>query len=374
MANTSRSATETQSVPRNANPRKDNDNMTTTIIERRDVLDCAFVELLNHDFDDNAVRDAARISHDACAKSAKPTLIKYLAKNHHFTPFGHVRYFGDFPIIDDDKWIDWLASKKPGWNVRRIDNGSGQRVYRIEGSLYNWLGMPSDLPPLIRREREGVYASLIANGCGDTVRSFLDDATYAQVASTQPLYPIERSEDYITFRVFAPKFVLAQMMRSNHEIVYNEISRRYVKSYPKFHSPDVWRSAPEGNIKQGSGSDEIRTFSTEAINEWIEERGAFPFAVDIKTAYADWIQTAGELYSLLIDSNVAPEQARMVCPFSFYSEVWMTLSLDALRRITGLRSNRGDKNHAQKEIEAFSRAMEQIMFTEFKDEGIGDAE
>lgn len=323
------------------------------VLERTECSSLTFVELLNHGNDDNTVRDAARVSHDACAKSASPTLLNYLAKNDHFTPYGHVRFRGHFTGIDENKLLEWSADRLPGWEFGR-DFGGARGAWWIEGSLYNWLGVGEDLPPINCLGR--LLAHLCASGCEDSVNAFVFNDWKEDRA-------IEKSDDivpgsWLTFRIHAPVIVLRQMMRSNHGIVYNEVSRRYIVSDPSFFEPEVWRRKPKKGIKQGSGEGEVRTFLSSQMNEWIKDRGFFPFAVDLSTAYRDWIQTAGELYNLFIGAGVAPELARSLLPVSHYSEVWMTASPAAIRRIVGLRSNRGANNHAQKEIEEVSRAIE----------------
>lgn len=336
------------------------------VVDRIECTSTTFVELIEHSNDDEVVKDAARVSHEACAKSASPTLIDYLAKNEHFTPFGHVRLrIEDYEPQSPSHMLEWLCSRRPGWTVE--SHGFGRGAYTIEGSLYNWLAISHDLPP--REARVGEFAfqilrELIERGCRESVVAFTGE-TIADAVMTIPdrerlaAGRVSRGT-WKTFRVHAPVIALRQLMRSNHEIVYNEISRRYVISDPEFFSPDVWRRKPAKAIKQGSGEGEVRTFLTKDINEWISSRGFFPFAIDLTTAYKDWLQTAGELYKLFISAGVAPELARCLLPVSHYSEVWMTMSDAAIERVTSLRSNRGGNNHAQKEIEEVSRAIEML--------------
>lgn len=327
-----------------------------------------FVELLKHGNDDDTVRDAARVSHAACSKTASPTLLNYLAKNDHFTPFCHARYGFDI-AINDTNLIEFLINRKPGWN---LSPSTEPGKYFVEGSLYNWLsgakgyyaGRDHDFPNMLEVEFEGILRFLMENGCIESVRAFLPEKVFDRIAKA-PRHPIYASPStWKTFRIKAPVFVLRQMMRSNHEIVYNEISRRYISEDPTYFAPPVWRRKPKKGVKQGSGEGEVRTFDIKSMNEWIQNRGFFPFAIDLETAYGDWIQTAGELYKLFIKSGVAPELARTILPVAHYSELWMTASPAAIRRITGLRSNRGDNNHAQKEIETLSRAIETCLEVE----------
>ena len=320
------------------------------------------VELIDNLQNDLSVVNAARVSmdveHEAMMKR-DPGLLRYLARERHFTPFGHARHGYECYIPDVDKMIKWLMNRQPGWTIKYGNNKINKFV--IEGSLFNWFGDPHDLPPIRESEVDLVRGCLIDRGCEFTARAFLGDKEFDRVNSKAYLNPVMRDTDWLTFRIKAPVFVLRQWMRSNWEIIYNEVSRRYVSGPPEFYFPHEWRSRPPEDIKQGSGDLLLTTYSTEEINKWIGKHGSFPFAVDLRTSYSDLMQTAGEMYTLMIDSQVAPEMARMVLPLSMYSEIWMTISPKALERVQGLRSNRGESNHAQKEIEEFSRAVESLI-------------
>ena len=121
---------------------------------------------------------------------------------------------------------------------------------------------------------------------------------------------------------------------------HNEVSRRYVDSEPEFYHPEVWRSRPAGNIKQGSGAplpdNEQRRAST-LLNE------AHFFAKDT--------------YRLLLEANVAPEQARMVLPQSMYTTWIETGSLYYWSRLCLLRLD----NHAQQDIRMITKRIYDAM-------------
>lgn len=335
------------------------------VIERRELASHTFVELIKHGNDDDAVRDAARVSHDACAKSASATLIEYLAKNDHFTPFGHVRFLARAESIDESALLEWSMDRLPGWQFGRDYRKPGGAFW-FEGSLYNWLGVHDDLPPLNGAQLNDIRVAIARSGCEQSVRAFIGNDEFERISASRKNSQTN-AEDIVTpgswstIRVRAPLFVLRQLMRSNHEIVYNEVSRRYIVSAPLFYMPDAWRNRPTKGVKQGSGIGFVRTFNKKLIEEWIRHRGAFPFAIDLDTAYNDWIQTGGELYHLFEQSGVAPELARCVLPQSMYSEVWMSASWQAYDRVCMLRSNRGENNHAQREIEEISRAVESVL-------------
>lgn len=107
---------------------------------------------------------------------------------------------------------------------------------------------------------------------------------------------------FLSFRVKAPIFVARQLVKHKF-LPWNEVSRRYVDDEPEFYFPDMWRAKAE-NVKQGSGAklfDQMQPFQ------------CFEHAVD----------EALKQYKNLLESGVAPEQARMVLPQNTMTEwVW----------------------------------------------------
>ena len=126
------------------------------------------------------------------------------------------------------------------------------------------------------------------------------------------------SHPQICMRETVPIFVARQRFKHMVGFTYNEVSRRYVDDEPEFYQPDVWRSRPEGSVKQGSGDGEV----TEILNE----------CVDLKLTVDKHNEYALGLYNDMLASNVAPEQARMVLPQSMYTSYYVTGSLAAWAR------------------------------------------
>lgn len=145
----------------------------------------------------------------------------------------------------------------------------------------------------------------------------------------------------ITLRETVPIFVARQRFKHMVGFTYNEVSRRYVDDEPKFYVPDVWRSRPEGSVKQGSGDSSIDTIIAQSNQE-----GYFQYPEDIKDAYNDYLFSATQLYNDMLNAGVAPEQARMVLPQSMMTSYYVTGSLAAFARAYRQRSD----NHSQKEI------------------------
>ena len=144
-----------------------------------------------------------------------------------------------------------------------------------------------------------------------------------------------------TLRVTAPIFVLRQALKSQVGMSASEVSRRYVTTEPEFHRPKgMWREAAD-NVKQGSSDDVINL-----------EHG---IVVDNKL-HVHYTQSLN-LYNYLLESNICPEQARMVLPQSMYSTVVWTGTLLAWHHFVDLRM----EAHAQKEIRRFAIAIDTIM-------------
>jgi len=144
------------------------------------------------------------------------------------------------------------------------------------------------------------------------------------------------SHPQIMMREKVPIFVARQRFKHMVGFTYNEVSRRYVDDEPEFYRPDVWRSRPEGSVKQGSGSNSIITIGN--------DRDGYGDAFLI---YEHYIEAATDLYNDMLTSGMAPEQARVVLPQSMYTEYYVTGSLAAWARAYKQRID----DHAQKEIQ-----------------------
>lgn len=136
---------------------------------------------------------------------------------------------------------------------------------------------------------------------------------------------------FASFHVKAPVFVARQLVK--HKFLrWNEISRRYVDDEPEFYVPDVWRGR-SADKKQGSeGAVDMMEFNAYGggFNGYFGE-GTLRDRLEGKR------EDDLEVYKLLIDAGVAPEQARMVLPQSTMTEWWWSGSLDAIARMCKLR-------------------------------------
>lgn len=140
------------------------------------------------------------------------------------------------------------------------------------------------------------------------------------------------SHPQITMREEVPIFVARQRFKHMVGFTYNEVSRRYVDDKPEFFEPEVWRSRPDGSVKQGSGD-------THQYTEYYSNK------------LAAHHHDCERLYNEMIKDGVAPEQARMVLPQNMYTSYYVTGSLAAWARAYKQRID----THAQKEIQDLAK-------------------
>jgi thymidylate synthase (FAD) len=144
------------------------------------------------------------------------------------------------------------------------------------------------------------------------------------------------SHPQITMRETVPIFVARQRFKHMVGFTYNEVSRRYVDDEPEFFIPDVWRSRPEGSVKQGSGA--------ATVEGW-------------EGSYQEYCQRSLQYYQDMLADGVAPEQARMVLPQSMYTSYYVTGSLAAWARAYKQRIDA----HAQKEIQDLAKQWDEVI-------------
>lgn len=160
------------------------------------------------------------------------------------------------------------------------------------------------------------------------------------------------SHPQICMRETVPIFVARQRFKHMVGFTYNEVSRRYVDDEPEFYVPDVWRSRPEGSIKQGSGIGVV----TEVDWDYDHYSGVAA-KVDIKDVYEEVVDTCEVAYLNMLSAGVAPEQARMVLPQSMYTSYYATGSLSAWARAYKQRIDA----HAQVEIQDLAKQWHEVI-------------
>ena len=144
---------------------------------------------------------------------------------------------------------------------------------------------------------------------------------------------------FVTFHVKAPIFVARQLVK--HEYMpWNEISRRYVDDEPEFYTPPVWRGR-SSDKKQGSEG--VATFDQDGVGE-----------VDYYNKHALAV------YTNMLASNVAPEQARMVLPQSMMTEWYWSGSLFAFAKMCSLRCKDDTQAETRVVADAIDEEMERL--------------
>lgn len=151
----------------------------------------------------------------------------------------------------------------------------------------------------------------------------------------------------ITVHVKAPLFVARQLGKHQVGMVWNEVSRRYVKDEPEFYEPEVWRKAAD-NVKQGSSDEAV---NLKSFNQWGEDYEGRFIELTMSEVVNDAITDAVYAYKKLLKIGVAPEQARMALPQSMYTEWYWTGNLVSFANMVKLRTD----SHTQRETQEVAR-------------------
>lgn len=138
----------------------------------------------------------------------------------------------------------------------------------------------------------------------------------------------------LRFRFRMPIWMAREWFRHTVGFSRNEISRRYVDTQPTFEVPDTLRKRSLSK-KQGSLLEAVE-LNTELVDEM-----------------KDLCQKASDVYAMLLDHEVCPEQARMILPVNLMTEFYETGSLAAYARLCRLRIS----DDAQIEIRAVAEAV-----------------
>lgn len=144
----------------------------------------------------------------------------------------------------------------------------------------------------------------------------------------------------LTLHVKAPIFVFRQWMKHRIGSEFNEISGRYVE-FPEdeFFVPATFRQQAKVN-KQGSEGEIAEANRARAL-----------------ASYLASCREAVGYYKEMLSLGVCREQARCVLPLALYSEVYWTVSLQAVAHFIRLRAD----SHAQWEIQQYAAAVRQVV-------------
>ena len=142
------------------------------------------------------------------------------------------------------------------------------------------------------------------------------------------------------FRFKAPIFVARQLVKHQVGMVWNEVSRRYVDTPVELYWPETWRKRA-ANVKQGSSKEE---WTSPIIEKLIK----------------DCLSNAQYLYELMLDSQVCPEQARMILPQNAYTEWYWTGSLVAWARVYNQRTHSTAQQETKQVVEQIDEHLQTL--------------
>lgn len=305
------------------------------------------VEYVQDTCNDLMVVNAARVSlakhHVEFNEDLDPKLIRYLAKNNHFTPFTHSSLYFH---------ISWTSVSDELHFLRNISTGGREFVSergetRIRGSLYFWIHNAYWLPHnakqyvLYRILTEYPYTAkafnIVPESMSDNPFIFSYDAKELENSLLwKPLI-------VHTLRIKVPIFIARQIRTSHVGIsysdceslyeegevfAYNEVSRRYVNTEPEFYLINNWRLREGNSIKQGSTgyADDTLQNTANCIQDTVH-------GVSLSE------------YDRLLKYKIAPEQARVILPQSMYTEFYMTATERRWKDFIALRTT----EHVQEE-------------------------
>jgi thymidylate synthase (FAD) len=161
----------------------------------------------------------------------------------------------------------------------------------------------------------------------------------------------------LRFHIKAPEFVMRQWFK--HIIgcewttsvagpgqcgfhAWNEISGRYVEM-EEVYIPSSWRRQSKDNKQGSERNDDVPK--------------DHPLSVVLTSLYQQTIRTSMDVYKNMLESGIAREQARILLPFSLYTETIWTASFQAVMHFLSLRLD----VHAQFEIRQYADAIYRIL-------------
>lgn len=232
-------------------------------------------------------------------------------------------------------------SKTSEWDVPQIWCEEGQGY--IDG------------PKILKKGDERLINFLARGKTSKEWDALLEEAFHSQSADELERYleDVRRIPQHftpfthtaITIRERVPIFVARQRFKHTVGFTYNEVSRRYVDDLPEFFEPLYWRGR-SADKKQGSSDEIINVlFPGEGYSN-IPPVNDEDGSITVAQAYDEFIEHAQELYSLMLEGGIAPEQARMILPQSMYTEYYVTGNLSSWARLYNQRMGKD----AQSEI------------------------
>lgn len=272
-------------------------------------------------YTDDFVVDCARVSYAKRADQFTPEqnekLIRYLFNPPdsvpHWAPFAGPRIV--FVVrMDQFEWLHFFTfANLRGFSWRATGVGgllNRDHFYEVSGSLWAWY---ENLKWFNRDVRLDVCTYLTSQ-FPVTWKKVFDQACYEYGNNKAARNVHGQYPETFTYnlRIKAPIFVARQLVKHQVDLVWSEVSRRYISAKPELWWPKEWHKAPT-HSKQGA-SDELLDLDYPEV-----------FIVPTKDQCT--------LYNELIDSGMAPEEARMILPQNMMTEWIWTGTHDAFRRV-----------------------------------------
>ena len=311
------------------------------------------VEMLPITPTDLQVVNAARVSMDKVHTefdTKKDTgLINYLAKHNHWTPFSHSQYLLE-RHMSTERFIVWVTETANDQFVRSVITMDKSVRFYERGSIYAFLRHGVITEDMWKNNENTLNAFKIREEDKDNhlvedwtpMLSDIDNVWWYKKHLYQGLGWDTDKLQVAQFRIRMPIFVSRQWYKHQIGFTRNEVSRRYVSSPPEFFIPHEWRLRAD-NVKQGS-SEELHQHSADMAG-WISDA-----TYGVQAKYNEMIDT----------ENICPEQARSLLPQSMYTEFVETASIDAYKRLFGLRI----EGTAQLEVKKYAKNVKKLLTNE----------
>lgn len=156
----------------------------------------------------------------------------------------------------------------------------------------------------------------------------------------------------VTFECEAPIAIARQLGKHQSGFSWNERSMRYKDSVIDIFVPDMFRGRPD-KLHDGSTAEDVRHNVTQ-IQESEDVNSEF---MSIYEVYYQAINQSLYLYEELVESGLAPEQARFILPQGMITRWVWTGSLYGWYSVYKQRSS----EHAQYEVREFARQLDEHM-------------
>jgi flavin-dependent thymidylate synthase len=280
--------------------------------------------ITDHNADRMAV-NAARVSHgnyvEGPLSEKDRKLIKFLIRNGHFSPFCHSHFELIISGMEYEHAARFLRGNMKGFSFEPILDHEPEE-WRIKSSLWGFL----KLLDCFKGENQRKLHEALMFHAPITTTAFTNTIAF-ETANPDPLPDGLEFKDFIvsrehlTFYLKAPIMVARQVFRHSGGFNFNELSRRYVTRQETEFLDVKWRTAPDENIKQGSGR--------EITDPHIQK--------DIKYIYKPLLDGTARDYQRLLGMGVAPEQARGVLPQTLMTEWYQTGHLKDWARFLDIR-------------------------------------